>query len=620
MTLFQRIKSAAYNSPFHTIFSERQLNLFFQIAGHAFFAAMFLWAWIYFKERMLPFDNAFYCFKIIHFKEVTIENGRFGAVLSQLLPLFALKQGCSLETFMKLYSVSFVLLNYIFYILIQYVIKNKYAAIALLLSLCLGYRYAFYYSASEVHQAVAPVILLWSLISTPYSDFNIKRKITIAICSTLIIWFISTVHILFIFPIMFALLFEWIRNPEKRKDFVLLSLIGFTIVWYGYKILSIPEDSYDASKMIDPVSFFKLLTHIGSFPSTQFFIQFFHKNYYAMGFVFLSLMLLYGLKKRIFSLLFILLSVTGFLILVLITYHKGESPVVQENYLLILGLFLSIPLSHDLIKKLPRSIAILLLVGLLSTNMYKIWKAHLLYEQRLQYLERITSYGRTFEERKFVINEQNIDWGIILSDWDMAFESLLYSSLLHPDSAVTFYTTLDPKEYEPSFADTSLLIGVNFAPFWFTSSSLDQNYFRLSNTKYVILNTDQDIEGFNESYFNRDSIAFQIEKEEHELYKYAFVTIPVIIENNSSRILPSHAGSQNPLYLAYRLYDEEGNIITAEGRRTFLEVDILPGKPYKQGVIVDLPNKRGEYIVEIDILTEHKRWWGYNRRCRIKII
>jgi hypothetical protein len=74
-----------------------------------------------------------------------------------------------------------------------------------------------------------------------------------------------------------------------------------------------------------------------------------------------------------------------------------------------------------------------------------------------------------------------------------------------------------------------------------------------------------------------------------------------------------------PVYFAYKIFDLHGNSIEPEGRRTPLEVDILPNKKYRQGVVIDLPNKRGEYIIEIDLLTENKRWWGYNKRCRVKI-
>lgn len=125
-----------------------------QFIGFLFFGTLFILAWVYYKERILSFDSSFYAFQIIQSKTYDIELGRWGDVLSQLLPVMALKNHCSLETFLRLYSISFIIIYYIIFLLCTLVFKNQKAGLALMLALCLGFRWVFYYAVTEIHMAV----------------------------------------------------------------------------------------------------------------------------------------------------------------------------------------------------------------------------------------------------------------------------------------------------------------------------------------------------------------------------------------------------------------------------------------------------------------------------------
>lgn len=597
---------------------EKNENFLFHLIGHAFFLVMFCWALIYFKERMLPFDNAFYCFKIIHFNEYDVENGRFGAILSQIIPLWALRKGCSLETFMKLYSVSFVLLNYIYFNLILYVIRNKWAAIALLFALCLAYRYTFFYTASEVHMAVAPCLFFWALISSQYLSWKTSKKLILFLVAALSVWYISTVHVLFFLVVLFVMVYEWIRIPEKRKDVVLITLFVTSIVYYGILILAIPKDSYQGNKMPDMETVITYLPQFFQLPSTKFFVGFSVKYYKELIFIFLSLIGLYIYRRRWLKFSFFMLSLTGFIILIMLTHYNGESPIVQENYFVLLGIFIGIPFTVEILCKLPRTFSLILIVLLLGSSMRQIYKTRLFYQQRNQYLERITTYGRTLPERKFIVNGQNVDWELIWIKWDIPFESLLLSSLKGPDSAATFYITYNMSEYDSILSDKSKMVGADFAPFWFGASDLNSTYFRLPQTTYRKLNTDQDGK-FSASTLTNDSIVISFPQAEVTVGNYDFVTIPITLTNRTNRTIPSHITTDRPTYLSYHVFDKKGNEIHREGRRNPFEVDLLPGKSYTQGLRIDWSHfrKKGEYIVEVDLLTENVRWWEAKKRVKM---
>lgn len=609
--MLNKIKAFFYNSPFlNPPAIEKRKNLFFQLIGHLFFIVMFILAWVYYKERMITFDGSFYAFKIIHFNSYNVEVGRYGAILTQILPYLFFKNGCSLETFLRVYSVSFVLINYLFFCVILYVLRNKYVAIAFILSLCLAYRYVFYYTVSETHQAYAPCLLFFALVSCDYSKKQWKKFLVFFFSAAMVV-FVSYVHNLFVVVLGFILIYEIIRN-NKWKDITLLSIILFTIIYFSYVILTIPPNSYSAGKIPSITVFLEFAPKLLDLPITMVFYNFIMLYYKILLVLVVLILFLFIIKKKFLLLTFYVLFLLGYTALILVTFRKGESPVMQENYYMLFGIFIAIPLTMEFIKKIPASSAMIIVVLLLTYSVYKIWKCHFMFTQRNDYIERIISYGRTFNERKFVVNEENLNWDIITVDWDLGFESLLLSSIPGPDSALTFYTTTEMNKYDKIKADPFLFITVDFAPMWFGSKCLKPMYFGLKHTVYRKLNSRQD-STFNEAAFTKDSVRIALDNDTYYKTKFFNGTIPVKLTNLSKSVIPSTLTEKNQTYLSYHLY-KDGEMIQQNGRTSRLEVDLLPGKEYVQGLFIDLPQKRGKYTVEVDMRTEKKRWWGINKR------
>ena len=115
-----------------------------EILIHTFSIVIMLLAGYYYLERMLPFDGAFYSFRISETGWFCIDNYRYGVQHTQVIPLLLLKAGCSLKTFLISYSVSFALCNYILCLIVLYVYKNPKLALGLLLATVLCYTYKFF--------------------------------------------------------------------------------------------------------------------------------------------------------------------------------------------------------------------------------------------------------------------------------------------------------------------------------------------------------------------------------------------------------------------------------------------------------------------------------------------
>ncbi len=110
---------------------------FTAVTGHIFFLVLLLFSVFFYRERMLYSDPAFFSFLVIDGNDYSVALGRWGTVLSQAIPLFALQHGVSLEHFLQLYSASFILVYYLVFLIIHYGFKNASGSWMLILSLCL---------------------------------------------------------------------------------------------------------------------------------------------------------------------------------------------------------------------------------------------------------------------------------------------------------------------------------------------------------------------------------------------------------------------------------------------------------------------------------------------------
>src|ERR1051326_3299744 len=196
-----------------------------QLTGFIFFSFFIFLSVLYYKERMLSFDPAFFSFCMIQNNGFNIALGRWSNVITELLPWMGLKAGCSLKTFLLLFSIAPSIIHYLIFLFITFVLKNYKAALALLLGMCLTFRLTFYYNTTELSQAIAFTFLVWALVN----DVASPARWRMGLCMLLII-VISYFHQLAVFTVVFALLFEWIiREKQARRPIAML--LVFSLLW-----------------------------------------------------------------------------------------------------------------------------------------------------------------------------------------------------------------------------------------------------------------------------------------------------------------------------------------------------------------------------------------------------
>ena len=618
--MISKIKNAFFKGIFSDeIPNERGLRIASTILGVIFFFTFFIIAWVYYQERMIPYDGAFYCFKMIDAKSFNLELGRIGAVTSQLLPWISLQFDSDLETIIRLYSVNFILVQFVIFIVLVCFFKDFKAVLALLLALCLGYRYQFYYTVSEIHQTIAPLLLIFALVNSSLL-FSTKRKDKIVFIVTFIMvcaW-LANIHMLALVLISFVVAYAIIENSALLfKKELWLSIVGGYSVFI-YKLLSISKGSYDDSKMITVEKLKLVGTQLSEIPSFIFFRKEFLSNYYILVFAAFVLFTIYIYKKKWLALAFIIASLLGFFVLTIAYNTQSDSPVVYQNYYACFGPLIAIPLVVELVSVFQVKIVAAFVGILLITSTLKIIQCGRMYEMRMEYFSRIEQNVKGLPESKFMVFKDNINWNMIWVDWNLGFETLIHSAIASPDSAMTFTTASNYADYDSMMYRPNTFIGVRFSPYWFTSENMSQRYFRIKNTPYRILNKiPQD--SLANSEFSSSTIELDFQHDvDISLPYFRYQIIPVEIRNNSVDTLFSKNMDNHNIALGYKLYCKDGELINTVPIASAIEVDVYPHTHKITGIQLDYL-KRGTYIIEVGLVYQKSKWLKTSKKKTITI-
>jgi hypothetical protein len=585
---------------------------------HLSFFLIIILSYVYYLERTIPFDGAFYSFKLIFFENFNVENGRWGACYNQLLPILGVKLGLSLPSILKLYSVSFAFCSYIFFLIIYYGYKQTFTAIALLLTSVIAYRYNFYYQVSEIHAIIGPVfLLLATLLSQKFME---QQKVLGGILLIFFIFWLVNIHLLSIVIILFCLAFVLLQKPLHFRNIYFLGALVIGIVIFYLKLSSIPLNSYEAGKVISLDDIKYVFNNLTSINGYIYFNQVWWVNYLLPSIVLCLVLVFYLYKFQLLKFLLIALASAGLWILIIATGIKKDSPIVFENYYALFGYLIAIPLALDVLSKLSFKWFFPTLSILVFVSILQIDSSGKLLKSQIDYFTKTTNNLRAFKEQKFVLNEQNVEWERMWVGWDFPFQSLLISSLASPDSSITFFTTLDSSLYDKRiYSEGEVFIGPPFAPYMFDGKSLPKRYFNLGKLPYKKVNQLQDT-SFHPEYFSNDNLELNLISVNYILNSSSSNILNIKLHNKSSRIFKSTTSKTQLVYLGCRFFDLKSKNFVSESR-TILDLDVFPGHEIQTSLRIPVNTlKPGSYSVEVDIVDEQKRWFGLSKWFTLVVI
>lgn len=581
------------------------------LLGHLFFIVLTWFSLEFFRERMTTSDAAYYNFLLIQDGKPVIVHNRWSSYFVQLLPLLAVKMSLSLAAVLKIYSASIILFQYFFFAIIVFILKDYKAGFALLLSLCLTFRGVFYFTITELFMGFGAAILCWAVIKKMIAEDRMFVKNILVVAILFLFVFLTLFHPAFIVVIAFLVLFELSKGNLKNVHLWALLILG--LAWNIARTKLFPLSEYEADKMPSIADIIKYLPELEGFKSTNYFMHFL-PNFWTSGIVAALIIYLSIRAKRIPPLIVMLLTVFGWLALILVIDRNGTTPNMSEYYYTLFGIFIALPFTDIFFEKIKPAVYLPLMAVLLAFNLVGIYNSGYIYRERVQYFDRLINNVHQSEYSKGFLAMTNFQWGIGWGTWAFPYETLLNSALASPDSAITIYITNDMARLDSINNDPELFLGPDWCLLCSRTNTLNPNYFKIKPGAYFKINTNQGIIGKLPDKFP----GIELKPVQEKVYSATdtFIITRIELINNTGQVFPSMKNDTINIGLDYHIYDKEGDMIVFQGYFTPLETDLVNGKTI-QGMTVLLPDKKGEYIVEVDLCNAGRKWFEINSRFRL---
>lgn len=467
----------------------RSYEFYIGLSGHLIFAVltgMAAWFW---QERTLILDAAFQSYQFIADGSPVVMVERFGAASVQLLPLAAIWAGASLSTVLLLYSVSIVLFHWGFYCICLYGLKDKKAALAILIFNLLFVSDSFYWMQNELLQAITLMFVLWAVWMRRVDWMRLTRRdwAVVALLTATVAYY----HPLVFFPLVFVWCWLWLhpRRLLSRQTLLLIAVL-FALVFSSKYILRQPN-FYDRGMTGQYVrefsfSFEKLLQS----NSLRDFVGHLDDNFVLL----LPLLILvtgFYLWKRQWATAALAPGATLlYCLLIMQRFLSDDRWYIQESHYQALAVFLIVPMVWDIapflaerIRNKPKalkSLVPILAALLLMARLTGIWNTHEPYATRLAYVREILEKTKTAAGRKSVVSESQANRRILLMYWGLPFETLQISALESPDSVRVVAIAANADSLAARLPRDSMVTFLMFPPRAFRD--WPQQFYRMPDT------------------------------------------------------------------------------------------------------------------------------------------
>ncbi len=404
--------------------------------GHLVFGTLLVMAAFYCRERIIHADSAFYLFNVLYDDGFFIAHNRGITYFSQWVPLLLYRAGANLPTIVMGYSLALMAVNYLFFLLIVYRLKNPAAGLVLALSMVIANRYKFYTGISEIFVSISLISLVVAWWTRP------KALILQATARNNLLGGIGVIGLSYLgHPFLFipliivwaALLFterKW-RDGQHWLAFMLILIVAY------FRYQAISGNYYESNRLESIGEGIQFLTKFRDYYVWEVAKMYLREEYLMPLVLFLVTLIGMMRQKKILGAIFLLVSwfLAFVLVLVLHAYLNGPYYNLLDGYFGILGIVWALPIVNWLMKK--ASVLKMGVMGLLIVfSIIRIQDKAAFFTERRQHLE---SELASQEQQKVLKSIYHFDWNTYWNPWAIPFESLLLSAMQHPEGAKTVY-------------------------------------------------------------------------------------------------------------------------------------------------------------------------------------
>jgi len=457
------------------------------LGGTILFSLLGILSLVYWKERQ-AYDAAHYLLEIIIRKNFFIAHQRPVGIVSQILPLIALYLNAPLSWLMKLYSVGDILFYYFIFVWLTQSAKNYGAGLTLLMSYLLTVCYSFYCPVTELLQGMALLPVMWVMLETTFR-FRIPSLIFLM------------AFIIFSHPLLFiptGIMIGWWWNQQKEKNIMaMIMTVGFIVI-SGLKLLLL--DKYDYQKTYYPLVYndYSNMNNLTDGNYLFSFLNMIVSNYPVVGLIALLTLVMLVFRKVYLQAFYFLLTIFGFLLIIICTHRFVAISNYSERMLLPLAFIIALPFSREIMLIRTALIKQLLLFGLMVFFLFRINEIKKMstdYSLRIEQMNTLIQTSRAMGHQKTIADESFLEQvPSANSGWCYSIETMLFSSLEglektvsiamqhdHIDRIKEAGITLQPNQW------------IKWMEYILQDDTLPANYFQFKPQVYSSLRTEGNV-------------------------------------------------------------------------------------------------------------------------------
>lgn len=557
------------------------------VAGCALLAFLVVMAAVFHVERTTGFDSAWQTFQMLLERTPRCEHQRYSTMMTQLAPIGVLWCKGSLQGVLFTYSVSLIALHLTVFALIVLWIRDERASLALPLALVAMVGGSFYFGVSEVQQGITAPLLVWALSRRALTATGTGPLCAWGAVAVAVVVWATFFHVVYALPVGYVLGLEMIARRgwlQPRYWVLLVSMLGAVVLrrWL------VGMSDYERERMVDGAEFMQFVSDLSVLPSTE----------YLLGALprFPAILCLIGLcvvvallQLRWLSLFWTAAWTALTAPLILIADRATYSPYMYENLYPLLGIAWAV-FAVDLTAGLRRGRAAMsaALVVVMVMGAWQVWRGRITYVDKAQYAERISGDLRDQGIRKAVVSAHLIPWGYAQTHWTLPFETLLISSMVDPDSAVTVFAEEPMEKAESCMDDETRFIGPAWNICAFGLSQFDTTLYRLPSGPYRIVSLLPD-----STYRPRGTARLAPLTTGFTMRSGDYDLLPVEVCWEGEGTLPA-LGARALTTVHYEMRNKLNGWVEGSGW-TSLETDLAPGTCRIVPLKVDRPARAGEH-------------------------
>jgi hypothetical protein len=420
------------------------------IIGHLSMLVTAILTLIFYKERVLYVDCGQQLFEMINDNNYKVYIARYSMVINQTIPLIAIKLNLPLKWIMIIYSMSFVIIYYICFLLSVYKLKNLAAGMGIALAPLL-IRLLFGHCMGETWLGLGYAALFYAALN--YKD-HIQEKISAKrIPYYLLLIFLALlnyfIHPGTLFLLGFCVGYTMVKNKAFLKIWpYALSLI--ILACYSYKFFfttfGYEENFFNELKRAP-----QNISHFFQSSVIEFFLRQFWTNYVLFFIVFVFAVASHIYSKKYLMAIFVISYPVLYFIVASFSFFHTTGDMLTEARLLPLIFMVIIP-SIEMIKKNKVNY---IMVG--SIFVMLTWAYFQLYSniklnhtRRINYYENLLAEVAKYPERKFYTFKEKCAQSPANS-WGIAVETLLLSSINGKENGKTIFMFPKGERLDPVF-------------------------------------------------------------------------------------------------------------------------------------------------------------------------